>query len=167
VLLNNNKTILERIKSVLCRVLPEDIKLSDAERIYDSNEDFDWEGFLDDTVDTGQYSQSEEKEVPPLENILTRPQSLQNYLLWQLRMSLADEKEFWVGEFIIGNIDENGYFQSSCADIAQAAVLTEPDITTKDVDKVLCLIQTFEPAGICAKDLCNIEIILSTTSPST
>ena len=128
-------------------IKPEDIKLSDAERIYDSNEDFDWEGFLDDTVDTGYYSQSEEKEVPPLENILTRPQSLQNYLLWQLRMSLADEKEFWVGEFIIGNIDENGYLRESLDEISKE--LSVPEELT---EKVLKMIQGFDPLGVGARN---------------
>jgi len=125
----------------------EDIKLSDAEQIYESNSDFDWEGFLDDTVDSGYYSKPEEREVPPLENILTRPQSLQNYLLWQLRMSLADEQEFWVGEFIIGNIDENGYLRESLDEISKE--LSVPEELT---EKVLKLVQGFDPIGVGARN---------------
>ena len=127
-------------------IKPEDIKLSDAEQIYDSKEKFDWEGFLDDTVDSGYYSQPEEREVPPLENILTRPQSLQNYLLWQLRMSSLDEKEFWVGEFIIGNIDENGYLRESLDEISK-----ELSVPQELTEKVLKLVQGFDPIGVGAR----------------
>ncbi|MGA1795026.1 MAG: RNA polymerase factor sigma-54 [bacterium] len=130
-------------------IRPEDIKLSDAEQLYSAsaNEDFDWEGFLNDSGDTGYYSEPEEREVPPLENILTRPQTLQNYLLWQLRMSSVEEQEFWVGEFIIGNIDENGYLRESLDEIAQ-----ELSVPQELVEKILAKVQTFDPVGVGARD---------------
>ncbi len=125
----------------------EDIKLSDAEQIYDNSSDFDWERFLDDNVNSEYYSTPEDKELPPIDNILTRPQSLQNYLMWQLRLSLTDEEEFQIGEFIIGNIDENGYLRTDIEEISK-----ELNVDNGLTDKVLTLIQGFDPAGVGARN---------------
>lgn len=131
-------------------IRPEDIKLSDADQIYgsDSESDFDWQNFMDDNIESEYYSSHEEKELPPLDNILTRPQSLQNYLMWQLRMSLTDEKEFQIGEFIVGNIDENGYLRVSVEEVS-IELSTPLDLT----EKVLTLIQGFDPSGVGARNI--------------
>jgi RNA polymerase sigma-54 factor len=50
-------------------------------------------------------------------------------------MSLADEKEFWVGEFIIGNIDENGYLRESLDEISKE--LSVPEELTEKVLKLI------------------------------
>ncbi|UCG68254.1 MAG: RNA polymerase factor sigma-54, partial [Thermoplasmata archaeon] len=105
----------------------------------------------DDIVDTDlnrSFSESDERELPPLENILTKPQSLQNYLLWQLRMtSSIDDEEFRIGEMIIGNIDENGYL---CATLNEISEVVGQD-TIEKVEQMLKLIQKFEPAGVGAR----------------
>lgn len=51
-------------------------------------------------------------------------------------------------EMIIGNLDECGYFRTSCAEIAAEASISE-----NEVDQVLKKIQQLDPAGIAARDL--------------
>ncbi|MGA1875540.1 MAG: RNA polymerase factor sigma-54 [bacterium] len=131
----------------------EDIRLSeedDSPRTQES--EIDWQNFIDDDVVDTEYNRSfsdgDERELPPLENILTKPQSLQSYLLWQLRMSSSiGDEEFRIGEMIIGNIDENGYLCATIEEIAGILAVDTPD----KVEEVLHLIQKFDPLGVGAR----------------
>ncbi len=132
----------------------EDIKLSDEnDGVEKTESEIDWQSFIDDDiVDTEynrSYSDNDERELPPLENILTKPQSLQNYLLWQLRMtSTITDEEFRIGEMITGNIDENGYLRASTEEVTK--ILGIEDV--EKVSKVLQLIQKFDPLGVGARN---------------
>jgi len=130
----------------------EDIRLGSEENGFDNAErELDWENFIDDDlVDTNRLSilGGDDRELPPLENILTKPQSLQNYLLWQLRMtSSINEHEFRIGEMIIGNIDENGYLCATVEEMAKVLGLED----AREVERVLQVIQNFDPAGVGAR----------------
>lgn len=79
---------------------------------------------------------------------LTTGQSLQGHLLEQAHLSDLDEKEMDVAEVIVGNIDENGFLQSTLAELVTAAG-TDSDT----VEEVLSVIRSFDPAGVGAEDL--------------
>jgi RNA polymerase sigma-54 factor len=53
-----------------------------------------------------------------------------------------------IGEEIIGNIDEDGYLTCSVEEVASTI-----DATVEDVERVLRRIQSFDPAGVGARDL--------------
>lgn len=74
---------------------------------------------------------------------------LEDLLLQQLRVELSDPLELSIGEMIIGNLDEDGYLQSSCEEIAQA-VKTE---NIALVERILSIVQAFEPVGIASRNL--------------
>ncbi len=82
------------------------------------------------------------------ESLITTPPTLGEYLLGQLRLSTDYIYERKIGELIIGNIDNNGYLRSSIEDIAESA---KTDVDR--VEKVLFLIQSFEPIGVGARNL--------------
>ena len=82
------------------------------------------------------------------EDFLTRPSTLTDHLLWQLRMTDLSPKEMMIGEEIIGNIDEDGYLRATVKEIAE-----EVDAQVPEVEKVLRLIQSFDPPGVGARDL--------------
>ena len=63
-------------------------------------------------------------------------------------MSDLDEKEMDVAEIVIGNIDENGFLQSTVEELADVA---DSDVDT--VDEVLSVIRSFDPSGVGAADL--------------
>jgi len=90
---------------------------------------------------------NEEKQVY-LENIISTPASLQEHLLMQLRLISNSEKDYKIGELIIGHLDNNGYFRHSTEEIAKA---TQSKLS--QVEKILLLIQTFDPIGVGAKNL--------------
>jgi RNA polymerase sigma-54 factor len=118
--------------------------------VKDSFQEIDYQSYFQDYMDAG-YSPrvpAEEIEAPPLENILTRPQSLSDHLLWQLAMNVPEGIEQEIGRAIIGNLDENGYLKASLDEI-QAMGSFSPE----KVAEVLSRIQEFDPTGVAARDL--------------
>jgi RNA polymerase sigma-54 factor len=85
----------------------------------------------------------------PEERPITRPAPLEELLLRQLRLEINDPVKIRIGEMIIGNLDEDGYFRGDTEEIARDLGL--PDAA--DAEEVLFIIQNFEPAGIAARDL--------------
>lgn len=75
--------------------------------------------------------------------------SLEDELLQQLRIELSDPLEIILGEFIIGSLDEDGYLQTTCEEIAKATGIE--DILR--VEYILKIIQNFEPVGIASRNL--------------
>ena len=75
-------------------------------------------------------------------------ETLWDHLSSQLRLSGCSEKEKRIGEAIIEGIDETGYLRTHPADIAMIE-----NCSMEDVESVLKVIQSFDPAGVGARDL--------------
>ena len=113
----------------------------------------DWQDYLDnhsnsrhDMVST--EAVREEADFPSWENTVTRRETLQEHLLWQLRMAGLGRTGESVGMYIIGNLDERGYLEASVEEIAELA-----HATPGEVEEALGYIQFFDPVGIAARDL--------------
>lgn len=87
------------------------------------------------------------------ENSITKGESFSAMLLRQLRMAAPEEKDYRIGERIIGDIDDKGYFTGTEEEIAK-----ELDVPVEEVQRVLGLIQQFEPTGVGAHDV--VECLL-------
>ncbi|MCR4336416.1 MAG: RNA polymerase factor sigma-54 [Candidatus Omnitrophica bacterium] len=74
--------------------------------------------------------------------------SLEDELMRQMRVEFSDPLECMIGEFILGNLNEDGYLTTNSVEISQNLQI---DISL--VERVLSVIQTFEPAGIAAQNL--------------
>ena len=83
------------------------------------------------------------------EQPIKKEETLEEKLLRQLRTELSDPLEIKIGEFIIGNLDEDGYLKVTCQEIAQAAETQD----LKLVEHILSIIQAFEPSGLAARTL--------------
>ncbi|MEH7094975.1 RNA polymerase factor sigma-54 [Neobacillus vireti] len=83
-----------------------------------------------------------------IEQIADKPFSLEEYLISQLNIKNLTVVQMKVIRHLIKNIDENGYFTGSLADIA-LKLQVDLDI----IEDCLAIIQTLEPAGIGARDL--------------
>jgi len=77
-----------------------------------------------------------------------RRATLAEHLHWQLQLSGFPADEEVAAHFIIGNIDERGYLQSSLEEIARQAGVPEPVVVS-----ALARIQEFDPTGVGARDL--------------
>jgi len=80
-----------------------------------------------------------------IEGALSRPESLHDHLLWQLRLQPIPRDWFEVGELIIQNLDENGFHREDPKNVIKGREFHH-------LDEVIRIIQTFEPLGVCAKD---------------
>ena len=92
-------------------------------------------------------------DFPSYEQTLTKPASLEEHLLWQLRLSALTDREKAIGVNLIGNIDEDGYLRISLEEVA-----TDVREPVEEVERMLKFVQTFDPPGVCARDL--IECLL-------
>ena len=83
-----------------------------------------------------------------LENISVKSSSLDDHLLWQLRFADMSQKEKQIAQFIIGNLNGDGYLVNSLEEIAD-----QTNVNLQEVERVLQKIQEFDPPGIAARDL--------------
>ncbi len=108
----------------------------------------DWDSYLDGYNYTSGEQSGDEDDKVSFENLLTRKGSLFDHLHWQLQMGKHTEEELKVGEEIIGNIDDEGYFRSSVAEISEVCQVSEPF-----AEMMLHRIQEFDPSGVGASNL--------------
>ena len=111
--------------------------------------DIDWSNYLGEYNTPGPvYFEAEQREVPEYENFIARRESLSEHLMWQLLLSLPTRREERIGSAIIGNLNRDGYLQATLDEIA---TLAEAD--TSEAESVLGKMQSFDPPGVCARDL--------------
>ena len=91
--------------------------------------------------------ETEEKRQFFLDSI-TAPPSLHAHLEEQLNESGLDAEQKKAGEYIIGNVDENGWLAADVAEVAREAGVPE-----KAVEEALAAVQEFDPSGVAARDL--------------
>ena len=120
-----------------------------AEKERDSFDEIDFDSYFEEYLDSSYNPrQYEETEQVPLENIISRPPGLQEYLSWQISMSDASPEIREIATYLIGNIDEDGYLRVTRDEIRAGGYEND-----EDVEKALALVRAFDPAGICAFDL--------------
>ncbi len=116
------------------------------ERIPD---DVDWSNYMEEYNVAGKVTyEAESREAPRYEAFIAKKDSLSDHLLWQLLMTSPTPEEERIGSLIIGNLDRNGFLDVSVDDLARAG-----ETTPEEIRKMLDLLQSFEPVGICARDL--------------
>ncbi|TAH25409.1 MAG: RNA polymerase sigma-54 factor [Cytophagales bacterium] len=97
----------------------------------------------------GPNPDEEERESPYASRV-----SILDTLLTQLGMLKLDEKQNTIGKYLIGSIDADGYIRREleliCNDLAFSLNI---ETTEEELEEILFKIQTFEPAGIAARDL--------------
>jgi RNA polymerase sigma-54 factor len=119
------------------------------EKERDSFDEIDFDSYFQDYIESAYNPrQYEESEAVPLENTLSRPQGLPEYLNWQLSMSDAPTDVREIATYLIGNVDEDGYLRVTRDEI-RAAGYTEDS----EVEKALEVVRSFDPPGVCAFDL--------------
>ena len=87
-------------------------------------------------------------DMPDLERTLADTPDLRSHLIQQLNLSVTAPAERFIGVFLIDQLDESGYMRMSLADAAEQLGTDVPRI-----ERVLALLQRFDPAGVFARDL--------------
>jgi RNA polymerase sigma-54 factor len=96
------------------------------------------------------YSNSdEEKQVP-----LSSSENMFDYLMSQLSTLSLNEQEYIIAEFIVGNLDENGYLRRDIQSISDDLAFNMNIYSDEEeIERILAKIQQLEPIGIGARDL--------------
>ncbi len=113
-------------------------------------QDFDWEGYLEEyNTSTPVLVESDpNQEWPTYDYKLTLPASLEQHLVWQLRLSGMTDAEKEIGVAIIGNLNSDGYLDATLDEVAEMA-----EVGVKEVEEVLVKVQLFDPLGVAARNL--------------
>ena len=131
---------------------------NDDEVNFDKDEEFDITDYLQDEeiddysykLQTNNYSADDEVYEAPV----ISEESFQDYLNNQLGFHDLTEKERAIGNYIIGNLDDNGYLSRPITYIVDDLLFTMDIETDEDeVTDVLKIVQQLDPPGIGAKDL--------------
>lgn len=88
------------------------------------------------------------------EQYVSEEDTLTDYLFMQLQFSNLKGRQAAIGKYIIEAVDDNGYLTASVEEIAQAM-----SAQIEEVEDTLNFIQTFDPAGIAARNLRECLII--------
>lgn len=119
-------------------------------------DDFSLEDYMDDD-DIPEYRLSASNMSRDEENrnfVFSQGASFRESLLAQLGTRSLSELEHRIAEYIIGNIDDDGYLRRDIENIVDdLAFGAGIEVSEEKVTDLLTLIQQFEPAGVGARDL--------------
>ncbi len=112
-------------------------------------DDTDWGSLINEYSSSGRVtSESEKKDGPNYEAFISGKESLQEHLLWQLRMAFPDEETQQIAALIIGNLNADGYL-----DVSIDELMGQSGSSYEKVTDTLYLLQTFDPIGVCSRNL--------------
>ena len=90
----------------------------------------------------------------PYETPIVNEETFQDYLNQQLAYRDLSEKQLEIGQYIIGNLDDNGYLSRPIPNIVDDMLFSMNVSTTEEeVTEVLLIVQELDPPGIAARNL--------------
>jgi len=110
--------------------------------------DEEWRDYMAQSSSySGRSQEDEEKRQYFFDSIATQ-ETLQQHLVGQLNQTALSADDRKTAELIIGNIDDNGFLQTTPEEMA-----LNTGIAKEDFELMLTLIQSFHPPGVGARDL--------------
>ncbi len=103
-----------------------------------------------------------DKKHDAMQNMASRPQSLQDYLNDQLAFLEESSEEKQLLRYVIAHIDDNGWLTGTIDDLAQNF---ERPVTSSMVEAALVAVQKLDPPGVGARNLS--ECLLLQLTPET
>jgi len=120
------------------------------------NDEFSLEDYLNEEdvpnyrLNSNNYSKDDKQVEMPYSSGL----SFHDSLIEQLGLTNLNDEEEKVAEYIIGNIDEDGYLRRDLLSISDdLAFHMNMDVKLEDLERYLDIIQDFDPPGVGARDL--------------
>lgn len=122
-----------------------------------SKDEIDWKEVIEkyDDISYKSYeSNNSSDDKQTFESYTSKKMGLKDHLLVQLGLSVKSKKDKRIGEFIIESLDRKGYLGCTIQDVS---LLMNEDIL--EVERVLRVIQTFDPVGVGARNLSECLMI--------
>jgi RNA polymerase sigma-54 factor len=125
----------------------------------DPFDEIDFGSYFTEYLDPGfrTTQEFEDSEKPSFEQFLSQPTTLTDHLTWQLGSMTLETRVHEAAEFLIGNLDDDGYLGAPLEELA--AVYAEGE-TERAHEEVLChmkaaleIVQHLDPTGVGARDL--------------
>ncbi len=116
------------------------------EKIFGFTTDDYFDEKASDGRDLGYFTEGIE-EIQPFEQNIGKP-SLQEHLLWQLRLSRVPEAVCHAAEAVVANLNDDGYLQASLQEIAEMS-----EVESAVAEDALRIVKEFDPPGVGARDL--------------
>lgn len=108
----------------------------------------------DDTPAYKSYVNNTSPDDKTRQTVLFEGQSLREYLLEQLGYRRLSQRDFDLAEYIIGNIDDDGYLRLELEAIQDDISFSYGvDVEMDELERALNIVQTLEPPGIAARDI--------------
>jgi RNA polymerase sigma-54 factor len=148
-------------RGVESRGVEERVAEESSEPPKDPFNEVDFGPYFQEYLDPGYRTQPEyeENEKPSFENFLSQPTTLADHLAWQLGALTLEPGLREAVEFVIGNLDGDGYLIGSEEELA-AAFTSSQEGAAPAAESVLellrhgiDLVQQLDPAGVGARDL--------------
>jgi RNA polymerase sigma-54 factor len=133
----------------------------------DSFNEVDFGSYFQEYLDPGYRTQPEfeESEKPSFENFLSQPTTLSDHLAWQLGALTLDPGLFDAAEYVIGNLDDDGYLAASEEELAAAFCQFPENLSREGLNhsseeqekeqlhRAIDLVQNLDPSGVGARNL--------------
>jgi RNA polymerase sigma-54 factor len=127
----------------------EETETADGQETRDAPVDLEFESHFQEYFDDGfRPNFGEKKDIPALENVLSKSPSLWDHLSWQANLTFFDPADRETAQVVIGNINEDGYLSSSEEELAKMA-----GADLGKVRQVRDKIRMFDPVGCGSVDL--------------
>ena len=122
----------------------EEVKIE--EKIHD---DIDWSNYLGEYNTPGRVNyEAENRDAPQYEAFIAPKKSLRDHLLWQFLMTKPTKPQENVASLIVGNLNKDGFLDCTVEEIAMMS-----NSSVGEVENLLVKMQSFDPVGVCARDL--------------
>ena len=111
--------------------------------------------FSEDDIPDYRLNRSYKRNEPDfIEATYSNDKSLNEFLIEQVGLRQLNARDQKIAEYIIGNLDENGYLQRSLQAISDDLLFQQNlDIDEPKLKSILKIIQELDPAGVGAADL--------------
>ncbi len=143
----NSDEIIKMSSQELFEYVEEQLELNPVLEQGELDENTD-EAILSLTDNSAEDEDIEDDDDERIDVIKADDITIKEHLIAQLNASSMDKKQKTVGEYIIDNIDENGYMLVETQEIAAYFGSSE-----EYIGEVLKRLQSFDPPGVCARNL--------------
>ena len=113
----------------------------------EKDEEVDWEEYMQSGWEMA-AGLGEEAPEDFVERVPIAKRSFTEQLISQLRILTEDDRLIEIGDYIIGSLDDSGYLTCELEEVANTF-----GASIEEVQKVLSIIQTFDPPGVGARNL--------------
>lgn len=120
----------------------------------EAEKEFDFSDYQDDEPSYKYTAKNHGADVEDKSMPISFGKTFTELLEDQLDMQDLDEGEYLIADHLIGSLDESGYLRRDVTSIVDDLAFTQNIITDEnEVNRLLAVIQNFEPAGVGARSL--------------